>query len=111
MMTTINTTPAIPTAARIPVLRLSGRLRSSRVVRGRSVRSAASGDGPDRFDAVAAQGVDAVVEVEGGIAMRGEELDALAEGRAARGIVADQSPVLVARELIGQPRPLHRFRR
>ena len=45
---------------------------------------AARGDRPHRFDAIAAQRVDAVVEVDGRIAVRRDELDAIADACTSR---------------------------
>src|SRR6266849_5038599 len=69
------------------------------------VRAPSRRDRPHRLDAAAADHVDPVVEIDGGIAMRGEELDALAEMRRARGIGDGEPAVLVAGEAVGDARP------
>src|SRR5262245_1211320 len=72
---------------------------------------AAPGDLPDRLDLVAAHGVELVVEVEGGVAVRREEFDAVAEtGRAVR-IHDGEAAVLVTRPRELEAGPLHRLRR
>src|SRR4029434_2536409 len=72
---------------------------------------AAPGDLPDRLDLVSAHGVDLVVEVEGRIAVRREELDAVAQARSAVRIHDGEPAVLVARPRDLEPGPLHRLRR
>src|SRR5215468_888635 len=72
---------------------------------------AAPGDLPDRLDLVPAHGVELVVEVEGGIAVRREELDAVAEAGGAVWIHDGEAAVLVARPRELEAGPLHRLRR
>src|SRR6202008_2143507 len=64
------------------------------------VGAAARRDFPDGLDRRPAHDPHAVVEVEGGIAVRREELDALAQARGARGIGERQPAVLVAGETV-----------
>src|SRR4029450_670994 len=72
---------------------------------------AAPGDVPDRLDLVAAHRVDLVVEVEGGIAVRREELDAVAEARRAVRVDDREAAVLVPRPRELEAGPLHCLRR
>src|SRR5262245_19175615 len=72
---------------------------------------AASGDLPDRLDLVPAHGVDLVVEVEGGIAVRWEEFDAVPQAGGAVGIHDGEAAVLVARPRELEPGPFDRLRR
>src|SRR5215475_13314299 len=57
----------------------------------------AARDVPDGFHLLAAHHVDAVVEVDGGIAVRRDELDELAESRQPSGLRHGEAPVLVTR--------------
>src|SRR5438067_10118901 len=96
MMTAIHRPPASAISQRMTLGWPNGRRRCS-------VRPAAGGDVPHRLDARAAHAPDAIVEVEGRIAVRRDELDALAEPRRARRIRDRQPAVLVAREAVFDP--------
>ena len=67
---------------------------------------AAGGDGPDGFDLVAAAGVEAVVKVHAGIAVRDDQFDALADRRQLAAGFAGEGAELVAGFGIGQARPV-----
>src|SRR5262249_6795363 len=67
----------------------------------RLLGATAARDVPDGFHLLAAHHVDAVVEVDGGIAVRREELDELAEGGQPSRLRYGEAPVLVARPGVG----------
>src|SRR5438046_5135743 len=74
----------------------------------RSLATAAGGDVPDGFDLGAAHGVDAIVQIDSGVAVRREELHELTErGHAA--LLRHESAVLIARPRVFDTRPLDRF--
>src|SRR5262245_3038614 len=66
---------------------------------------AAGGDGPDGLDFVAAAGVEPVIEVHARIAMRHDELDALAERRQLAARFAGECAELIAASRISQTGP------
>src|SRR5438445_10989178 len=90
-----------------------GKNGTSEKLRGRvcSVAAAPRRDRPHRVHAVTAHDVDAVVEVDGRVAVRREELDALAEPGRARGIGDGEPAVLVAGESVREAGPLDRLGR
>src|SRR3984893_16245164 len=67
------------------------------------------GDLPDRLHRAPAHRVDAVVEVDGGVAVRREELDELPELGQPLRLGGHEPPVLVASPGILHARPLHRL--
>src|SRR3989475_10704448 len=67
------------------------------------VRPSPRGDLPHRLHRRVTDGVDAVVEVDRRIAVRREELDALAETRRARGGGDREPALLVTRQAIHRP--------
>src|SRR5439155_9887715 len=74
----------------------------------RSLATAAGGDVPDGFNLGAAHGVDAIVQIDGGVAVRREELHELTEhGYAA--LLRHESAVLIARPRVFDTRPLDRL--
>src|SRR5215468_5000549 len=75
----------------------------------RLLGATAARDVPDGFHLLAAHHVDAVVEVDGGIAVRREELDELAEGGQPSRLRYGEAPVLVARPGVGDSGTLERL--
>jgi hypothetical protein len=75
------------------------------------LRHPAGGDRPDGFHAIAAQAVDAVVQVHRRIAVRNQELEPLAERDVDRRVGQVEPAVLVARPQIGDARGRLQHRR
>src|SRR2546428_6449954 len=74
-----------------------------------SLATAAGGDVPDGFNLGAAHGVDAIVQIDGGVAVRREELHELTEhGHAA--LLRHESALLIARPRGFYTPPLDRLR-
>src|SRR5882724_9416746 len=70
--------------------------------------TAAGGDVPDGFDLGAAHCVDAIVQIDGGVAVWREELHELAE-RGHASLLRHESAVLIARPRVFDARPLDRL--
>ena len=66
-----------------------------------SIHGAAGGDGPELLDAVAAGGDVPVVEVDGRVAMAGDEADLVADAEAVGGACDAEAAVLVGGALVG----------
>jgi tRNA-dihydrouridine synthase B len=74
------------------------------------LRAAPPRDVPHRLHPVPAHGMDPVVEVERGVAVRGKELDLVAQVGTPVGIQDGEPSMLVASPRELDPRPLHRLR-
>src|SRR5690606_1822887 len=72
---------------------------------------AARRDRPHLFDLAAPDDMDVIVEVDGGIAVRRDELDAVANPDLARGLAQIETAMLVARPSVGDPWQVQRHGR